>query len=111
MKNETIFRQRVDEFLSQLDNCVDFSIQQVAIRGDFDKILCIHGKFVGAEIKDDETRLEPLQAYKAKLVEAAGGIAILIRPRNFSLVKDLLTKMSHGFYDRNLMHEVNKQGA
>lgn len=110
MKSETIFRKRCDKFLDKLDNSVDFSIQQLAIRGDFDKIICIQGWFVGSEIKDEDGKPDPLQSYKASKVRTQGkGIAFIWRPQNDKDVKNFLTQLNAGVLDRSLLQKINRE--
>lgn len=110
MKNETKFRMKVSKFLRSLENCTDESIQQVSIRGSFDKILCIHGRFVGAEIKDDKGLPDPLQVYKATRIRHQGkGIAFIWRPQNHTLIMTFLRQLNAGVLDQSLLQIINKE--
>lgn len=76
MKPETKFRvNQVNPFLKLLKIYTD-AIQQVSKSGTPDYYLCIRGKFVGLEIKDDAGELSPIQKDKRFLIERAGGIYI-----------------------------------
>lgn len=104
MKRETIFRKQVDKFLKSLGNTYEMSIQQKSIRGDADKILCCHGRFVWMELKTSEGVPDPLQAWKASQVKHQGrGIALTVSPDNWEAVKNFLTLLSEGLliYDSN----------
>jgi hypothetical protein len=110
LKSETRFRIRVTKFLQSLENCVSESIQQVAIRGSFDMILCIQGRFVGAELKDELGRADALQAFKATRIRSQGkGIAIIWRPQNHEDVKNFLTQLNAGIFDKPLLAKINKE--
>lgn len=110
MKNETKFRKRVTEFLETLENCVQESIQQVAIRGSFDKILCIQGRYVGAELKDETGRPDALQMFKIKRIRnVAKGIAFIWRPQNHEDIKKFLSLLNAGVFDRDLLAKINKE--
>lgn len=106
MKPETVFRKRVDKFLLTLDNCADFSIQQIAIRGDADKILCVHGWFVWLELKDENGSPAALQIYKASLVKKAGGITLLVKPSNWEAAKAFLSQLNGGVYDKDSLRRI-----
>lgn len=110
MKGESLFRQRVQEFLKTLDNCVSESIQQVAIRGTFDIILCCQGWFVGAELKDERGLPDPLQTYKATKIRNQGqGIAFIWRPQNHQNIMQFLTQLNAGVFDKPLLTKINKE--
>lgn len=111
MKPETTFRtSHVDPFLDSLENCFHESIQQQTIRGTADKICCIHGWLVWAEVKDEHGTPEPLQSYKASKVRSKGkGIAFVWRPQNHDKVKGFLTKLNAGIFEMSLLREINKE--
>lgn len=110
MKSETLFRKKCQNFLDKLENSVDFSIQQLTIRGDFDKILCIQGRFVGAEIKDEYGKSDPLQKYKASKVKNQGkGIAFVWRPQTDELVRKFLSMLDKGYFEKSLLGKIHKE--
>jgi hypothetical protein len=83
-KPETLFREKVTPLLKALPFTHVFSIQQVAIRGTPDMLLCIAGHFVALEFKKDE-RSKPtaLQRHALEKVEKAGGSAFVVCPENW----------------------------
>jgi len=91
-KPETVFREgKVMPFIKKLPNTFHMSIQQVAILGDPDIILCINGKFVSMELKKDaKEKLRKLQALKARFIENAKGIALEVNPENWEETKVIL---------------------
>jgi len=94
-KPETRFRQgKVLPFLRTLKNTYAFPIQQVAVSGDPDYVLCINGYFVALELKAEGGKPSPLQNYKLTRIIVAGGIAIVVEPSNWEQVKQALTKLS-----------------
>jgi hypothetical protein len=112
LKDETKFRiYKVDTFLRKLKNTKSFSIQQVSICGDPDKILCTRGKFVGLELKRDGGDLAALQAYRLKEIIDAGGLAFVARPESWDQVKTILTKLDkgeklNGYEETHSQHEI-----
>lgn len=98
------------KFLKGLENTIEMSIQQVAIRGTFDKILCCHGWFVGAEIKDEAGLPDALQAYMGTLIRSKGlGVSFIWRPQNHEDIKKFLTQLDAGVFDRALLTKINKE--
>jgi hypothetical protein len=96
-KPETKFRHnQVLPFLRTLKNTWYEPIQQVAVIGSPDFILCIYGLFVALELKSDVGKVSPLQRHKLKMVEKAQGIAIVACPRNWEQVKQRLTNLDGG---------------
>ena len=94
MKPETKFRQnQVLPFLQKLKNTYYESIQQLAISGSPDIILCVWGRFVALELKSKEGKLEPLQKYKLNEIKRTGGIALRVSPQNWEEVKENLSLM------------------
>ena len=98
-KPETSFRNRcVLTFLNtHLKNSTYLSIQQVALLGHPDLVLCVRGKFVAMELKKSvKDKPRPLQTLCLKNVEQAGGIALIVYPENWEEVKLLLQKLDKG---------------
>lgn len=96
--SERQFRKRVSLFLPTLKNTAYFPIQQEAIIGDPDFMLCINGKFVALELKTDKGTFGPGQEYKLAKIERCGGISIVARPQNWQDVKKLLQQLSGGVH-------------
>ncbi len=107
-KEETKFRLRVDKDLKKLDNCADFSIQQVAILGDADKILCIQGWFCALELKAEDGTPSALQIYKASKVRKAGGIALIAKPSNWKHVFSFLQRLNIGILDKEALGDLQR---
>ncbi len=82
--------------MSLLKNTFAFPIQQLAIGGDPDFLLCMAGRFVALELKDDGEEPRPLQLYKLDKVRRTGGVAIVASPSNWQAVTYLLAKLDMG---------------
>lgn len=96
-KPETQFRTgKVAPFLRSLANTAFFPIQQLAIHGDADYILCSRGHFVWLELKDDGESPRPLQEYKANWVQKTGGTVIIASPSNWAACKRKLLSLDRG---------------
>lgn len=97
MTLERTFREcRVLPFLKTLKNTAYFPIQQVAIVGDADYILCVRGKFIWLELKTNTGVQSALQKFKADWVESTGGVAILCRPHSWDKVQLQLKLLDEG---------------
>lgn len=97
-KPETNFRiNTVYPALKNLPNTYFMTIQQVAITGDPDTILCINGRFVALELKsDEESTIRPLQTYKLDQMIKAHGLAFRVDRSNWKEVHAELQKLAQG---------------
>lgn len=102
IKAETRFRKNtVKPFLKTLKHVKDFPIQQLAIVGDPDFLLCLRGHFVALELKDEFGTLSEIQRHKLKEVARAGGFALVASPQNWESIKAQLQAIDRGDYDGN----------
>ena len=84
-KPETRFKLRVASDLKKLPRTWFVKIQQVAIRGIPDFLLCINGRFVALELKaHPQAHVSPLQDWTLKEIARTGGIALITFPSNWS---------------------------
>jgi len=81
---ETKFKEKVMEDLDTIP-CWYSKIQQVAIRGIPDILLCIRGHFVAIELKVD-SELTPLQVYNLNKISKAGGAAYVATPKTWKKI-------------------------
>jgi hypothetical protein len=85
------------------------SIQQVALLGDPDKLLCIRGRFVAMELKAEKGGSgRKLQRWKLIQIQKAGGIAMVVSPTNWELAKWLLLKLDEGIYDQDVVQAIEQ---
>lgn len=96
MRHEAQFRKQVDAFLRMLPNTISMSIQQVAIRGTPDKLLCCNGRFVALEIKAVDGKPSPLQKHTLEKIRGAGGIGLLVYPEKWDVVQEMLLRLAGG---------------
>lgn len=96
-KPETVFRENsVLPFLKTLKNTHFFPIQQVAIRGTPDLLLCVLGTFVALELKAVSGQLHPLQIWHLAEVKRAGGVTLVASPTNWTHVQEILKRLDEG---------------
>ena len=65
-----------------------------------DLLVCYHGLFLGIELKSPRGHPEDLQWYQLKEIDKAGGIAILLYPKDFEQFKKLLADI-----EQDMIHE------
>jgi hypothetical protein len=100
VKPETSFRKtQVIPFLKALPNTVFFPVQQIAISGTPDFLLCISGTFVALELKSKNGKLSRLQEYFLERVSKARGVSILASPETWEEDKKRLRQLAGGEKD------------
>jgi len=93
--SERSFRVSIYKYLDALQATWWESIQQVAIKGTPDIIMCINGFFVALEFKkDNKTKPSKIQEYKLECIRSAGGVALVVCPENWKEIYALLKKLS-----------------
>jgi hypothetical protein len=55
-----------------------------------DILVCCKGRFVGVETKAPKGRPSDLQIYNLRQIDRAGGLAILLYPKDYDLFKQLV---------------------
>lgn len=95
LQGETMFSRRVQARLKAIPKLYHQKIQQKAIRGTADLILCYRGHFICWELKMAAGRLSKLQAYEIERVQRAGGIAMVVTPANLEESLVFLTSLTH----------------
>ncbi len=91
VKPETKFRNsQVLPFLKSLRNTFFEPIQQLAIVGSPDYLLCCNGDFIALELKIDFKKPRRLQAYKLEQVTRCGGLSLVATPSNWNDIKQII---------------------
>lgn len=87
-KEETIFKERVFSDLRALGDIVWFTkIQQVAVRGIPDILMCVNGRFMALELKrPTKAKVTELQKYNIAKINKAKGVAYEVSPKNWDMV-------------------------
>ena len=55
-----------------------------------DILVCCKGRFIGVEVKSATGKPSPLQIYHLRRIYEAGGIAVLLYPKDFDMFKKLI---------------------
>ncbi|HCQ5570142.1 TPA: VRR-NUC domain-containing protein [Clostridioides difficile] len=58
-----------------------------------DLLVCCSGKFIGIEVKGDKGKASELQKYNIKEIEKAGGIGIILYPKDFDRFKKMILEI------------------
>lgn len=82
MKAETKFKEKILVRLREIPNSWVVKVQQVAIRGTPDILMCVNGHFVAIELKTDDGEADELQIYTLDRIRKAGGHTFVMTPRN-----------------------------
>lgn len=87
-----------------------FSIQQQALRGNPDLLLCVNGQFMALELKSSEkAKVSELQNYYLDRVSEAGGISWVVYPENWEAVKTGIEMFVKEEFDHDLISEREKK--
>lgn len=93
-KPETVFKERVLRDLKTLPLCWFSKIQQVAINGTPDILLCLNGIFIAIELKKDaKSKTSKLQDYNLQKIREAGGLSFVVYPDIWNDVLDDLRQI------------------
>lgn len=74
-----------------------------------DLLVCLNGLFMGVELKATHGKPSELQLHTLKQIDEAGGIALLLYPKDFRMFKDLVYTINDlGFTDAEPIYEELK---
>jgi hypothetical protein len=94
-KPETNFKERIYPFLKALNRCWVLKTQLIAVCGVPDFLMCLNGQFVAIELKKDEKEQpSKLQSWVLRKIIAAGGIGLVVHPKNWIAIHRVLVKLS-----------------
>lgn len=93
---ETKFKEKVQRALREIPDLYCVKIQQVALRGVPDLLICYRGHFHAWELKTDKGKVEDLQAFVIEKINKAGGRARVVTPTTF---KQALEELLNGTKD------------
>lgn len=97
MAKEKQFENRIKRFLDD-NGCwyVKFFANNYTKRGIPDILACINGYFVGIEVKAENGKPSELQKYHVEKIKQAGGIALILYPKDFEDFKNLIYRLKEG---------------
>ena len=102
MAQEKLFENKIKAFLDTLPKQWHFKhhATRYGKAGIPDIIGCINGRFIGIEVKAENGKPSPLQIRNVKLINEAGGYAVIVKPSDFDQLKEDLHKISNGGGDK-----------
>lgn len=109
MAAEKNFENKVKQFIDSVDGWYIkyWAGAKYTKDGIPDILACIKGRFYGIEIKASNGRPKLLQLVMLKKIRAAGGIGILLYPKDFSAFKALINRSEAGieWYNENIKNQ------
>lgn len=91
-KPETVFKEKVFRKIKPIPGLWVVKIQQVALRGIPDLIMCHSGRLIAWELKVGHNKSNKLQDYVLEDIKSAGGCARVVTPENLdtAIQEDIL---------------------
>ena len=98
--SEKNFENRVKKFLeSEGCWCVKYFANAYTKSGIPDLLVCCNGHFLGVELKGPKGRPSELQKWNIEKIREAGGIALVLYPKDFDDFKELIYELKEGDRD------------
>ena len=109
MAAEKIFENKIKRFLDERGAYyVKFFANAYTKNGIPDILACIHGNFVGIEVKAENGRPTPIQLFNVRKINDAGGFAFVLYPSAFSAFKKFVEGLQRDEFDRDNVPEIWK---
>lgn len=95
MTPETAFKKQIIKFLDTLNSCyhIPYFPSIYTPKGVPDILCCINGHFVAIEVKADNGKPSELQKYHVNEINNAGGIAVILYPKDFEEFKEICRRL------------------
>jgi len=93
---ETSFKSILNNYFKQF-KCYQVSIPASMFSriGTPDKLLCLRGQFLAIEVKTDTGTVSPMQENAIAEINKAGGVALVLRPKDFLFFKTQFHLLAH----------------
>lgn len=110
MKAEKSFENKVKNFLDERGAYFIkyWAGAQFTKSGIPDILACIHGYFVGIEVKAENGRPTPIQLFNVRKINDAGGFAFVLYPSAFRAFEKFVEGLEHDVYNRDEIPEIWK---
>ena len=107
MAEEKNYENRIKDFL-KCQGCwyVKYFANRNTRSGVPDILACCGGTFLGIEVKASHGRPSELQLYNCRKIWEAGGIGVVVWPRDFEALKEIVTILSVGGGRGDVSHLV-----
>lgn len=89
---EKVFENKIKEFLKK-EGCYFVKYWgggYFTEAGIPDLLVCCNGYFLGLEIKAENGKPSEIQKYNIEQIKEAGGIGVVVYPKDFDTVKELI---------------------
>ena len=97
MAAEKNFENRIKKFLeSEGCWCVKYFANAYTKSGIPDLLVCCNGYFLGVELKGPKGKPTELQLWNLEKIKEAGGIGLVLYPKDFEEFKLLIRKLKEG---------------
>lgn len=94
MAQEKNFENKIKAFLkSQECWYVKYFANRMTKSGIPDILACVNGHFVAIEVKAPNGKPSELQIWNVREIEKAGGVAMILYPKDFDEFKQLIIKL------------------
>lgn len=60
-----------------------------------DLLVCLNGKFLAIEVKAEKGKASDLQLHNIAQIQASGGIAMVLYPKDFDKFKSFVLQLAH----------------
>lgn len=67
--------------------------EDINVHGIPDLLLCLKGRFVAIELKNEDGKPSALQLYNIERIKESGGEAFILRPSEFEIFKKEVLKI------------------
>lgn len=98
--SEKAFENKIKKFLKN-ENCYFIKYWGGGIftqEGVPDIIACCNGHFLGIEVKAENGRPSELQKYNIEQIKKSGGIGLIVYPKDFEKLKNIIRSLNEGVY-------------
>jgi len=100
---ETQFKQKVKIFLKKHNIYnIPYYPGEFGKPGIPDTLMIIKGLFVGIEFKTDTGKVSELQKIQIKRINDNGGLAFILRPKNYEIFKENILILNNNQYIKDI---------
>lgn len=97
MAEEKSFENKIKKYLEEQGSYfVKYFANRNTKSGIPDILACVNGSFLAIEVKSPTGTPKPLQIHNIKKINTAGGYAVVVAPKSFDELKNLIQSLKHG---------------
>lgn len=114
MAEEKSFENKIKTYLKE-QSCyfVKYFANRNTKSGIPDILACVNGAFLAIEVKSSTGTPKPLQIHNIKKINTAGGYAVIVAPKSFDDLKELIQSLKYlKYYEaRKKVNQLNDEYA